>query len=146
MDSKKIDDTFVTDYLKKGPTTVDEVESKVNDLVKGYLQNFAEAVNENSFQLLTPYIKKDSELYEQQKKYIPTIYARGIREEFVEYDMVEVTYDSDSQKGTVVVDEVYTIIKTVENTESTKEFINMYEFELDSATNEFLLSKLHLIQ
>ena len=136
-------------------TTVDEVvdslgndtvvfsEDDLEDVVSGYLRNFSTAINDNAFYLIEPYLVKGSEIYNEQESYIPKIYNRGIKEEFLKYDILDVTYDANELAGTVKVYEVYNIIKPENDFAEECSYVNEYEFEYDEKTGRFLLTKLN---
>lgn len=126
------------------PTTLVEVGERITPILSGYLSNFALAINEGNFNMIESYILYNSELYIQQKSYIPKIFERGIKEEFLGYSISNITYDFENHMGVVSVSETYAIIKPIQGTRNENTYQNRYEFELNPYTNEFLLTKLYL--
>ena len=54
------------------------------------------AINENNFDLVVPYIYKDSKMYADQKKLVEKCVSQGIKEEFNSFELVSLTKSLDT--------------------------------------------------
>jgi hypothetical protein len=55
----------------------------IEETIKNYTRLWAEAVNENKFSIVEPYLIPGSELYKSQKKLLEFLYRHQIKEEFI---------------------------------------------------------------
>lgn len=77
------------------------------DLMDSYETEIINAVNANDFGLVEPYLYESSELYEAQVGLVERLNDKGITEELIDYDIVEIVCDGDS--CTIDVDETVAI-------------------------------------
>lgn len=120
------------------------VEEEVSLLMELYLSSFAEAVNVGEFSLVEPYLYPNSNLYNMQETNIPNMHDVGIRETFIDYTMMQISYNEDSQMGYVTVEEIYEVRKQKPSV-STEEmsFENTYTFKFNSDNQVFQLTELN---
>jgi uncharacterized membrane protein YvbJ len=69
------------------------------ELTEGYAKGLVDAVNNNDFSLVEPYLLKDSNLYKMQKDLVKSLAADGVKETYVSFDI----YDYWSEGGEAVV-------------------------------------------
>ena len=142
---EKIDGSqkIILQYDYFTPPTISEAKDEAKKLIKGYLRDFAEAVNYDDFSLIEPYMVKNSDLYNVQKDYVTSLYARGIKETYVTHDVLDIFYDEEAMRGTITVKEVYQIQKA-DNTLNESSYESQYEFKYNEEQEKFLLTKLNL--
>ncbi|MCA1064837.1 hypothetical protein QTG56_24835 (plasmid) [Rossellomorea sp. AcN35-11] len=66
---------------------------------ENYAMGLVEAINNNNFSLVEPYLMKNSNLYESQKELVSKLSSKGIKESYVSFDI----YDYWADGGDVVV-------------------------------------------
>lgn len=134
-----IDNSAYLDF-KNVKLMEDDFKQRLFSFVKGYSQDFAYSVNNNSFQTISGYLEYGSQIYSEQEKVVPQIYNENIRERFDSIDFLNYTYDKEKNEGTIICNEVYGITRGV-NPTKVESFKNKYTFKVD-ANGEFLLTKI----
>lgn len=122
-----------------------DIEEAASRLIEQYLSSFAEAVNTGDFGLVEPYLYPGSSLYNTQKTNIPNMHKTGIREEFINYTILNGSYNPEDQEGYITVEEVYEVTKQKPSV-STQEmdFENTYTFKFNKDTQTIQLTELEL--
>lgn len=103
-------------------------KSDLHSLLSNYSDAFAYAVNWNDFNYVSSYLEEGSPIYAKQKKVIPEIYSKDIRESFESTEILNYTFDNDKNIGEVTCDEIYSIAKG-NNVPKRQEFKNTYTFK-----------------
>lgn len=81
---------------KKEKTAITLSEHDAEDLLRLYCDAMVKAINENNFDLVVPYIYKDSKMYADQKKLVEKCVSQGIKEEFNSFELVSLTKSLDT--------------------------------------------------
>ncbi len=81
---------------KKEKTTIVLSEHDAEDLLRLYCDAMVKAINENNFDLVVPYIYKDSKMYAQQKSLVEKCVSEGIKEEFNSFELLSLTKTLDT--------------------------------------------------
>lgn len=68
--------------------------NQINNLINKYELGLIEAINKNNFKLVEPYLKEGSELYNDQKKLVDTLYSQGVKEEYISHEVGHIYYVS----------------------------------------------------
>lgn len=97
-------------------------------LLRNYSSDFAYAVNTNSFNYIENYLEFDSPIYKKQKKVVPEIHSKDIRENFESTEILNYTFNNDTNTGEVTCNEIYSIGKGI-NVPKRQEFKNTYTFK-----------------
>ncbi|MDM0615444.1 hypothetical protein LZD60_16320 [Clostridium perfringens] len=97
-------------------------------LLRNYSSDFAYAVNTNSFNYIENYLEFDSPIYKKQKKVVPEIHSKDIRENFESTEILNYTFNNDTSTGEVTCNEIYSIGKGI-NVPKRQEFKNTYTFK-----------------
>ena len=69
------------------------IELQIEDFLAAFLANWARAVNENNFSLVSPYIAFDSDFYSTQASVLSSIHNKGIREAFISVTVHSASFD-----------------------------------------------------
>lgn len=128
------------EYTK--PPTIEEVKTDVSELMYNYLCYFADAINYNNFSYIEQYISVDSDLYNLQKTNVPKFYEKGISEEYINHEIIDISYDEEQCKGSITVKEVYDITNTDKYNTVEKIFNNKYEFVFNEIDGTYKLTNL----
>lgn len=115
-------------------------ENKIHDLIYWYTHYFTLAVNTGNFSLVENYIYPGSQLYNEQKNYIPTTYEKGIKETIMSFNVISYTLNEDNTSGTVTTEEVYKIDNN--GSISIKTFKYKYTFKYNEAKERYQLSSI----
>ncbi|MFL0252174.1 zinc ribbon domain-containing protein [Clostridium neuense] len=118
---------------------LDDVQDKVKNLVYGYTNAFTQAVNSNDISQIGSYVYPGSDLYNEQAKYIPSTYEKGIKEYLRTCNVVSVNVNDDNKSGTVTTSEVYDIEDSSGNI-TTKSFDYKYTFKYNDSINSYQLT------
>ncbi len=121
------------DTEKEKDTTVDLKE--LTYLIYQYENAMVEAINQNDFSILEPYLIPDSNLYHAQKKLISHLNKRGIKEKLLEFQVEDTRIVDD--KYNVYVYEKFNITYG-DGTSRIKEF--HYIYEIPKNTSKLALS------
>lgn len=97
-------------------------------LLSSYSNDFAIAVNNNNFSYIENYIEPNSPLYSKQKKVVPEIHSKDIKESFESTEILNYTFNNDKNIGEVSCNEIYSIAKG-NNVPKRQEFKNTYTFK-----------------
>ena len=81
---------------KKEKTTIVLSEHDAEDLLRLYCDAMVKAINENNFDLVLPYIYKDSKMYADQKSLVEKCVSQGIKEEFNSFELVSLNKTLDT--------------------------------------------------
>ncbi|WP_438446969.1 XAC2610-related protein [Gorillibacterium sp. sgz5001074] len=76
----------------------DRTEENITELIRSYQRELVHAINTNTFSYVEPYIIPGSSLYQAQKELVASLYARKIKEHFVDSEVYNFTYDQDRYK------------------------------------------------
>ena len=113
-----------------------DVQNQLKGLLGNYTSYFTEAINTNNVSLIDPYVDSKSELYKQQKSYIPSAHGDGIKEQVVSSDITNYNISEDNKSGSITTSEVYTITPK-DGTSSNKSFNYVYKFQYNDATSSY---------
>ncbi|MBU5487872.1 hypothetical protein KQI77_06775 [Clostridium sp. MSJ-8] len=114
--------------------------ANVEDLIRGFLEHFPEAVNENDFSEIAYYLYPNSTLYNDQKAAIKSWYDQGIKEEFLGFTAKDITFSSDKLEGTVIDEEVFNITNSKGTTSKT--FTWKYTFKYNTDIENYQISEI----
>lgn len=106
----------------------EDFKMELSSLLNNYSSDFAYAVNYNDFNYISSYLKEDSPIYNKQKEVVPYIYNQGITESFKSTEILNYTFNADTNSGQVTCNEIYSIAKN-DNVPKYQEFKNTYTFE-----------------
>lgn len=140
-DKQIISNKYDTSYLESVNINFAEVKAQEANfkkdlyvLLRNYSNDFAYAVNTNTFSYVENYLEFDSPIYKKQKRVIPDIYYKDIRENFESTEILNYTFNKDSNLGEVTCNEIYSIAKGY-NVPKRQVFKNTYTFKrLDNGT------------
>lgn len=126
------------DYTK--PPTVEEAKIGISDMIGAYLIDFSNAVNNSDPSNIEEYVENDSSIHNEHKKNIPGMYERGIREEYIDHEIIDITYDEDSRTGSLSIKEKYKIMK--DDSVEEKTFNTKYTFKYDDENKVYKLTSI----
>lgn len=69
---------------------------QARELMKNYEYKLIEAINQNDFSIVEPYLLPDSSLYKSQKKLVNDLNQKGIKEKMVSYDVGYLTSENEN--------------------------------------------------
>ncbi|AKN29787.1 hypothetical protein Ccar_02550 [Clostridium carboxidivorans P7] len=115
-------------------------ENQVHNLVYWYTYYFTRAVNTNSFYMLEDLLYPGSQIYDEQKGYIPDTYGKGIKEEIMSFNLLSYKLSDDNKSGTVNTEEVYNIYQN--GSSSIKTFKYTYTFKYNEAKNGYQMQSI----
>ncbi|RMA95750.1 TcaA NTF2-like domain-containing protein [Priestia megaterium] len=129
--SQRIDD-FKEDEKEKEEKDFDlkniqKVDQETADIfIEHYLRDLTKSINTNKFEHVQPYIEQDSVLWNDQKQLVKMLYERDIREELVDYSVldVELANEEDDSVYTIRTKEVISITTNGQSQE--KEYYRTY--------------------
>lgn len=129
----------------KSPST-DEMRNNVSELIYNYLYNFAYAVNYNDFSYIEGYMSIGSNLYNTQKTNVPKFYEKGIKESYINHEIIDINYDEGEGTGSITVKEVYEIGSRDKDTDmftyKEKTYKNKYYFIFNEIEGTYKLTDL----
>ena len=105
--------------------------ANVEDLIRGFLEHFPEAVNNNDFSAISYYLYPNSTLYNDQKAAIKSWYDQGIKEEFLGFTAKDISFSSDKLEGTVIDEEVFNITNSKGTTSKTFRWEYKFKYNTD---------------
>lgn len=120
---------------------LNDVQDKVKNLAYWYTNAFTQAVNSNDISQIQSYVYPGSDLYNEQTKYIPSTYEKGIKEYLRNCNVVSVNVNDDNDSGTVTTSEVYDIEDNSGNI-TTKSFNYKYAFKYNDSINSYQLTSI----
>ncbi len=106
----------------------DNFKNDLYSLLSNYSNDFAYAVNNDNFSYVSSYLEENSPIYQKQAKVIPEIYSKDIRESFESTEILNYTFNKDTNTGTVTCNEIYSIAKGY-NVPKREQFKNTYTFK-----------------
>lgn len=83
-------------YSKEMQDISDEERANINKTMKGYEKQIINAINKKDFNLVKPWIREGSSLYDSQESSVKKIYAKGIKEKFVGFTIEKIEQDKDT--------------------------------------------------
>ncbi|MDE5414033.1 zinc ribbon domain-containing protein [Alkalihalobacterium chitinilyticum] len=113
------------------------VEEQVYDLMDSYSHKLIEAINKGDFRIVEPYLKSGSALYNDQKSLVEHLSNRGVKEEYVSSEILDVEIDGDT-----FYIETYEVTKIIysNGNEEVKDFSWIYTGVFTG--DDFLLTKI----
>jgi uncharacterized membrane protein YvbJ len=115
-----------------------ETNKKIHEVLGNYEKNIINAINNNKFSSVDPYLKKDSQLYKSQSSLVEDLSKRGIKEELVSYEIKEIKSTVNEKQYKVSVNEKINI--KYPNETKLKEFNWIYTVDING--NEIGLSEI----
>ena len=106
----------------------------LDNLIMAYEQNMVYAINENDFGLIEPYILEGSPLYDMQQHLVENLNEKGIEEELLYYEIIDV--DEVDDHFDVEVYEKHKIIYSDETEEVTE---HNWTYTVVNVDNDLLL-------
>lgn len=109
---------------------IPKVDQETADIfIEHYLRDLTKSINTNKFEHVQPYIQRDSVLWNDQKQLVKMLYERDIREELVDYSVLDVEpvseeEDDDETVYTIQTKEVISITTNGQSQE--KEYYRTY--------------------
>ncbi|MBU5292916.1 PEGA domain-containing protein [Anaerosalibacter bizertensis] len=70
--------------------SLESIDSIIDEHMLSYCRSLANAVNNNDFKIVEPYLLKGSPLYNTQKNLVKNLNEKGIREELLYYDLLNI--------------------------------------------------------
>ncbi|MCX7922080.1 MAG: WG repeat-containing protein [Clostridia bacterium] len=100
--------------LEDGKGTGENIGAKaesyyIEEAMNAYETYMPEAINQNNFALVEPYLLKDSSLYKSQTSLVSSLYKQGIKEELVEFSIKDIKQVPGKEEWKVYVNEVIAI-------------------------------------
>ena len=135
-------DTSLYLSFQNSTTGLDDVQNQLKDLLGYYTSYFTQAVNTNNTSLIDPYVASGTELYKQQKSYIPSTYKAGIQEEVISANITNYNISDDNKSGSITTSEVYNIIAK-DSTSYNKTFNYVYEFQYNDSTSSYQFTNIN---
>lgn len=141
-DEYSVEDGESSIYLsfQNAESQISDTEGKLNDLMNWYTYYFTQAVNYNDFSIVAPYLYPGSKLYNDQQKYIPTTYEKGISETIMSYRITSYNLNEDNTAGTLTTEEVYNIYSNGES--SVKTYNYKYTFKYNQLNGSYQLESI----
>ncbi|NMM63166.1 zinc-ribbon domain-containing protein [Clostridium sp. P21] len=130
--------------FSQAESSIKSQENQIHNLVYWYTYYFTRAVNSNSFTLLEDLLYPGSQIYNEQKSYVPSTYKSGIREEIKSFNITSYKLSEDNKSGTINTEEVYDINDN--GTSSIKTFKYTYTFRYNEAKNGYQMESLKAIE
>lgn len=121
--SKNIDINFAS-----AKATEANFQKELYYLLKNYSEDFAYAVNADNFNYIERYLEFDGPLYKKQKRVVPYIHNQDIKEKFESTEILNYTFNNDTDLGEVTCNEIYSVAQGV-NIAKRQEFKNVYTFK-----------------
>lgn len=91
----------------------------VKETLENYLLDFEYAINYGDFTMIEPYMFYNSSLYTTQKKFVEEQYKQGIKEELVDFEIINVEFTNEYKTtGKAVVKEIFNITNSSKTEES----------------------------
>ncbi len=112
-------------------------KTQAQSVVKQFITYLPEAINTGSFYYISSYIDESSDFYEEQSKFVESLYQSDIAEELEDYQISDVSVNSDGSV-TVQTREVFKIYNG--ETESTSEY--NAEYTLNKVNNNYRITSL----
>lgn len=81
----------------------DSTVKTIESLVSSYEKSIIEAINSNSFSKVEPYLLKNSNLYNSQKKLVPDLYKKNTKEKLIKYEIYAIDKNSNNNEYRVYV-------------------------------------------
>lgn len=131
-------DTYLS--FSESENMIKNVESQLHDLIYWYTYYFTQAVNTNNFSTVEYYIYPGSDLYNEQKTYIPSTYSKGIKERILSFNITSYKLNEDNKSGTIVTEEIYDIESGGKT--STKTFKCTYTFKYNESKRSYQLQSI----
>ncbi len=126
--------------FSQAESNVKSQENQVHNLVYWYTYYFTRAVNTNNFMMLEGFLYPGSQVYDEQKSYIPSTYSKGIKEEIKSFNVISYTLSEDNKSGTANTEEVYNIYDNGKS--SIKTFKYRYTFKYNEAKNGYQMESI----
>lgn len=114
--------------------------NNIESLIRGYLESFPEAVNNDDFNEISYYIYPNSSLYNEQKAAVDKWHKEGIKEEFLGFTAKDITFSSDKLEGTITDEEVFNI--TNSKGTSSKTFTWKYKFKYNTDIQNYQITEI----
>ena len=133
------DDGIYLDF-SESENLIKNTESELNDLMRWYTYYFTQAVNMDDFSMVESYIYPDSQLYKEQKEYVPNTYKNGIKETILSLKIVSYKLNPDNKSGSIITEEVYEVDNNGES--SVKNFKYKYTFAYNELTGSYQLESI----
>jgi hypothetical protein len=113
----------------------DNKEEQIKDFLVEYVNKSMEALAKNNFSLVEPYLEKDTDFYNEQKRLIPYWHNLNIRQRLENFEIRALKYDVKSKQY-----EVYAKMDIAEKSgkslHSYKSSIYYYVYTMEEADNE----------
>lgn len=109
--------------------------------MNSYGSYFADAVNQDNFLLIEPFLEPGSKIFDMQKKAVTAIHQQGIYERCLKFDVTDYKYDEGTKEGTLTTSEAYDLTSSKGET-STKTFAFTYKFKFNPSLHAFTLTEL----
>lgn len=134
--SISIGQTYLNLSFAESANDLIDVQNQLKEVLSNYASYFTEAINANNVSLIDPFVAPESELYKQQKAYIPSTNGNGIREQVVSTEITNYDISDDNKTGSITTSEVYTITAK-DGTASNESFNYVYKFQYNDATSSY---------
>ncbi|WP_195696917.1 TcaA NTF2-like domain-containing protein [Priestia megaterium] len=107
---------------------IQKVDQETADIfIEHYLRDLTKSINTNKFEYVQPYIEQDSVLWNDQKQLVKMLYERDIREELVDYSVLDVELSSEEESESVYAIRTKEVISITTNGQSQeKEYYRTY--------------------
>ncbi|MFL7942325.1 hypothetical protein [Priestia sp. TSO9] len=123
-------DNFKEDEKEKdfNLKNIQKVDQETADIfIEHYLRDLTKSINTNKFEYVQPYIEQDSVLWNDQKQLVKMLYERDIREELVDYSVLDVELSSEEESESVYAIRTKEVISITTNGQSQeKEYYRTY--------------------
>lgn len=96
-----------------------DVEDELAELMEDYQTEMYDAVNNDDFSLVEPYLVEGSELHESQEDLVDHLNDKGTTEELQDYDIKDTNCDEDNESCQIDVDETVEIMYESGDSEET---------------------------
>ncbi|MGG1369405.1 hypothetical protein ABE322_27010 [Priestia megaterium] len=122
---KEKEETEEKDFNLKNIQKVDQETADI--FIEHYLRDLTKSINTNKFEHVQPYIQRDSVLWNDQKQLVKMLYERDIREELVDYSVLDVESVSEEENEAVYTIQTKEVISITTNGQSQeKEYYRTY--------------------
>lgn len=137
-------DKNVTEAAASKPGTVQNANTnltdpQINSAIKNYETYLIDAINKNDFNIVKPYLVKDSNLYKAQMELVANLNKQGIKEKLVDFTVKDVKQQANPAQVKVYVDENIAIQYPGQDFVA-KQFSYIYTLVKTEGTTDYKLS------
>lgn len=119
--------------------TTNQDNSQIESTINNYEIKMVDAINNNNFSLVEPYLLKGSNLYKSQALLVESLNKQEIKEKLVDFSAQSVKWDADSKRCKANVIEKIDI-KYQNKDYQPKQFFYTYTLVYSAENNYYLLS------